>query len=298
MIPDARGEIEMHFVQRHCTSVCHPGIDIMNFANKGLPMQDPECVRCSACVQQCPTGVLAFGRYDGAGAVMLDKIPASPGCACARRDRREQHWSRPCRRSSAGRGEPLGVAGKTNSARDFSPPFTGPFRSAFRRSITELETKGITVETPLAICGGTILAKPIVLVPILRAGLGMLDGIQRIAPDAAMGHIGLYRDAETLRPVSYYDLLPVNVAAAEVQHLYPMLATGNSATEAASILKAQGATSIQFLCIVACPAGVEHFQREHPDIPIFTAAIDPQLDDHGYIVPGLGDAGDRYFGTG
>ena len=159
-------------------------------------------------------------------------------------------------------------------------------------------THRINVQTPLAPCDGAILAKPVVLVPILRAGLGMLDGIQRVAPEAAIGHIGLYRDAETLRPVSYYDRVPVNVAAAEVLLLDPMLATGNSACEAASILKAQGATSIQFLCIVACPPGIEQFQREHPDVPIVTAAIDPQLNDHGYIVPGLGDAGDRYFGTG
>lgn len=159
-------------------------------------------------------------------------------------------------------------------------------------------THAIQVETPLAACPGAVLARPVVLVPILRAGLGMLDGILRIAPDASIGHIGVYRDAETLRPVSYYDRLPVNVAVAEVLLLDPMLATGNSACEAASILKAQGAERIQFLCIVACPAGVEQFQREHPDIPIVTAAIDPQLNDHGYIVPGLGDAGDRYFGTG
>jgi len=156
----------------------------------------------------------------------------------------------------------------------------------------------IEIQTPLASCAGAIPAKPIVLVPILRAGLGMLDGIQRIAPEAAIGHIGLYRDAETLRPVSYYDKVPVNVAAAEVLLLDPMLATGNSACEAASILKAHGARSIQFLCVVACPAGIEQFHREHPDVPIITAAIDPRLDDHGYIVPGLGDAGDRYFGTG
>jgi uracil phosphoribosyltransferase len=160
------------------------------------------------------------------------------------------------------------------------------------------QTQGIEVETPLAPCPGAVLAKPIVLVPILRAGLGMLDGILRIAPDAAVGHIGLYRDAETLRPVSYYDRVPVNAAAAEVLLLDPMLATGNSACEAASILKAQGATSIQFLCIVACPPGIEQFHHDHPDIPILTAAIDPKLSDHGYIVPGLGDAGDRYFGTG
>jgi uracil phosphoribosyltransferase len=160
------------------------------------------------------------------------------------------------------------------------------------------ETRAFQVETPLAACAGAVLARPIVLVPILRAGLGMLDGILRVAPEAAIGHIGLYRDAETLRPVSYYDRVPVNVAAAEVLLLDPMLATGNSACEAASILKAQGAQRIQFLCIVACPVGIEQFQRDHPDVPIVTAAIDPELNDHGYIVPGLGDAGDRYFGTG
>jgi uracil phosphoribosyltransferase len=180
----------------------------------------------------------------------------------------------------------------------------------FRRNLQDLsvllyleasrtwETHAIQVETPLSAGAGAVLARPIVLVPILRAGLGMLDGILRVAPEASIGHIGLYRDAETLRPVSYYDRVPVNVAVAEVLLLDPMLATGNSASEAASILKAQGAERIQFLCIVACPPGLEQFQREHPDIPIVTAAIDPQLNDHGYIVPGLGDAGDRYFGTG
>jgi uracil phosphoribosyltransferase len=160
------------------------------------------------------------------------------------------------------------------------------------------KTSSIEVETPLASCSGAVLAKPIVLVPILRAGLGMLDGILRVAPDASIGHIGLYRDAETLRPVSYYDRLPVNVAAAEVLLLDPMLATGHSACEAASMLRAQGAQRIQFLCVIACPAGVQQFHSENPDIPIVTAAVDPELDDRGYIVPGLGDAGDRYFGTG
>jgi uracil phosphoribosyltransferase len=156
----------------------------------------------------------------------------------------------------------------------------------------------IEVETPLASCAGTVLAKPVVLVPILRAGLGMLDGIIRVVPDASIGHIGLYRDAETLRPVSYYDRLPVNIAAAQVLLLDPMLATGHSACEAASILKAQGALSIQFLCVLACPPGVQQFQSEHPDVPIIAAAVDPELNEFGYIIPGLGDAGDRYFGTG
>ena len=170
--------------------------------------------------------------------------------------------------------------------------------SLFIEASRSWSTRLITVETPLAVCGGAVLAKPIVLIPILRAGLGMLDGILRVAPDAAIGHIGLYRDAETLRPVSYYDRVPVNVVAARVLLLDPMLATGHSACEAASILKAHGATDIQFLCVVACGPGLEQFHREHPDIPIIAAAVDPGLNDHGYIVPGLGDAGDRYFGTG
>jgi uracil phosphoribosyltransferase len=159
-------------------------------------------------------------------------------------------------------------------------------------------TRPIEVESPLATCAGAVPAKPVVLVPILRAGLGMLDGILRLAPDASIGHIGLYRDAETLRPVSYYDRLPVNVSEGQVLLLDPMLATGHSACEAASILKAQGARSIQFLCVLACPPGVQQFQSEHPDVAIFTAAVDPELNGSGYIVPGLGDAGDRYFGTG
>src|ERR1044072_1197852 len=151
-------------------------------------------------------------------------------------------------------------------------------------------TRSIEVETPLAPCAGAVLAKPIVLVPILRAGLGMLDGIQRVPPAAPIGHSGLPSSAKTLRPVTYYDRVPVNVAAAEVLLLDPMLATGNSACEAASILTPQGAISVQLLCIVACPPGVEQFQRDQPDVAIVTAAIDPMLSDHGYIVSGLGGA--------
>gem|GEM_PF-701047 len=131
-------------------------------------------------------------------------------------------------------------------------------------------TAPIEVETPLAPCAGVILAKPIVLVPILRAGLGMADGILRVAPDSGIGHIGLYRDAETLRPVSYYDRLPATITEAQVLLLDPMLATGHSACAAASILKAQGARQIQFLCVVACPPGVQQFHSEHPDVPIVT----------------------------
>ena len=168
----------------------------------------------------------------------------------------------------------------------------------FAEASRRWKSKGIEVETPLASCTGTILEKPVILVPILRAGLGMLDGILRVAPEASVGHLGIYRDPETLRPVSYYDRVPVNVGAANVLLLDPMLATGYSACEAASILKAKGAQSIQFLCLVACPPGIQQFHSVHPDVSIITAAIDPELDEHGYIVPGLGDAGDRYFGTG
>lgn len=180
----------------------------------------------------------------------------------------------------------------------------------FRRNLQELagllfadasrsyEVAPIEIETPLKSCSGAVLARPIALVPILRAGLGMLDGILRIVPDANVGHIGIYRDEETLKPVSYFSRLPVNLAQSETVLLDPMLATGNSACEAVSIVKAAGATHIRFLCIVACPAGVQQLHSQHPDVPITTAAMDPELDARGYIVPGLGDAGDRYFGTG
>lgn len=153
------------------------------------------------------------------------------------------------------------------------------------------------VETPLQATDGSSLLRPIVLVPILRAGLGMLDGILQIAPEASVGHIGLYRDEETLRPVKYYSRLPANTATAEILLLDPMLATGHSACEAVSILKAHGAKHFQFVCVVACPEGIAEMQSIHPEVRIIAAAVDGQLDERGYIVPGLGDAGDRYFGT-
>ena len=155
----------------------------------------------------------------------------------------------------------------------------------------------VEVETPLRSCEGAALARPVTLVPILRAGLGMLDGMLRVLPDAPVGHLGLYRDEATLRPVTYYSRLPKNVDEATVLLLDPMLATGQSAAAAVSILKSHGAHSISFVCVVACPAGIAHLQGAHPEVPIITAAIDPELNNVGYIVPGLGDAGDRYFGT-
>jgi len=158
-------------------------------------------------------------------------------------------------------------------------------------------TLPIEIETPLAPMTGATLARPVVFVPILRAGLGLLEGMLRVIPEAGVGHIGLYRDEVTLRPVNYYCRLPASLAQSHVLLLDPMLATGRSATEGATLLKAQGATNIQFICVVACEVGIEQLRGAHPDIPIYSAAIDPELNEFGYIVPGLGDAGDRYFGT-
>jgi uracil phosphoribosyltransferase len=180
----------------------------------------------------------------------------------------------------------------------------------FRRALQEIsvlllgqassawETVPHQVETPLKSCMGAILARPLVLVPILRAGLGMLDGMLALLPHAAIGHIGVYRDEKTLRPATYFCRLPATISEAQVVLVDPMLATGNSACQAAALLKANRARHIQFICLVACPPGVEQLHSQHPDIDIITAAIDPELNEFGYIVPGLGDAGDRYFGTG
>ncbi len=179
----------------------------------------------------------------------------------------------------------------------------------FRRNLNELSvllaveaskhwpTETINIETPLTTCEGAHLANPIVLIPILRAGLGMSEGILQIMPQASVGHLGIYRDEKTLRPVSYYSRLPANVSAAHVLLLDPMLATGFSACEAVSLLKKHGAQGIQFLCVISCDAGIAQLHRDHGDVEIITAAIDPGLNNCGYIVPGLGDAGDRYFGT-
>lgn len=154
------------------------------------------------------------------------------------------------------------------------------------------------VTTPLEeMTGSRVAGKKLVLVPILRAGLGMIEGILRLIPSARVGHIGLYRDHDTLQPVDYYFKIPGDVAEREFFVLDPMLATGGSAAAAISRLKQAGATKIRFLCLVAAPAGVERVRREHPDVSIITAALDRELNAAGYILPGLGDAGDRLFGT-
>jgi uracil phosphoribosyltransferase len=162
----------------------------------------------------------------------------------------------------------------------------------------DLALEPITVETPLErTTGHRVRGKKLVLVPILRAGLGMVEGVLRLVPSARVGHIGLYRDHDTLEPVDYYFRVPGDAAERDFILLDPMLATGGSATSAVASLKRAGATRIRFLCIVASPAGVERLATAHPDVPIYTAALDRELNAQGYILPGLGDAGDRLFGT-
>lgn len=153
------------------------------------------------------------------------------------------------------------------------------------------------VVTPLEKTTGMVLDTPVVLVPILRAGTGMLRGVLDLIPTAKVGHIGLYRNPETLQPVQYYSKLPKGLDRAQVILVDPMLATGGSAIAAIDILKKEGADKIQFLCLVAAPEGVMALSTAHSEVPIYTASVDRRLNEHGYILPGLGDAGDRVFGT-
>jgi uracil phosphoribosyltransferase len=162
----------------------------------------------------------------------------------------------------------------------------------------DLQTRPRRVETPLASVEGQELKANIGLVPILRAGLGMVEGIWELMPSAEVWHIGLYRDERTLKPVEYYNKLPIEPTVSVCLILDPMLATGGSAVATVNILKRWGVTNIKFVGILAAPEGIAALQEAHPDVPIFVAAIDDHLNEHGYIVPGLGDAGDRQFGTG
>lgn len=161
----------------------------------------------------------------------------------------------------------------------------------------DLETVEIEVETPIQKTIARQLKKQLVIVPILRAGLGMVNGIHDMVPSAKIGHIGLYRDEETLQPVSYYAKFPTDIVEGVVLVVDPMLATGGSATAAISELKKRGAKDVRFVGLVGCPEGVKRLQEDHPDVPIYLAALDEKLNELGYIVPGLGDAGDRLFGT-
>ncbi len=158
-------------------------------------------------------------------------------------------------------------------------------------------TRPRLVQTPLERMTGRALARQVTLVPILRAGLGMAGGVLRLLPDARMGHIGVYRDEATLEPVTYYQKLPPDIAQTEVLIIDPMLATGGSAAGAMSYLKEAGVSSMRFVCLVAAPEGIAFLHDRHPEVPIYCAAVDRQLNGDGYILPGLGDAGDRFFGT-
>ena len=162
----------------------------------------------------------------------------------------------------------------------------------------DLKMKEVEIETPVARTTGRVLdGKKLAIVPILRAGIGMVDGMLSLIPAAKVGHIGLYRDPETLEPVEYYCKLPSDCEERQVFVVDPMLATGGSSAAAVSMLKEKGVKNIRFLCIIAAPEGVERMREEHPDVDLYIGALDERLNDHGYIVPGLGDAGDRIFGT-
>lgn len=162
----------------------------------------------------------------------------------------------------------------------------------------DLPLQEVEIQTPVATAKSKVIAgKKLGIVPILRAGLGMVDGFLQLVPAAKVGHVGLYRDPETLKPVEYYVKLPTDVEERDFIVIDPMLATGGSAVEAINSLKTRGAKNIKFMCLIAAPEGVEVLQQAHPDVDIYIAALDEKLNDHGYIVPGLGDAGDRLFGT-
>lgn len=161
-----------------------------------------------------------------------------------------------------------------------------------------LPLKEVEIETPICVAKTKVLSgRKLAFVPILRAGLGMVDGVLKMVPAAKVGHIGLYRDPETKQPVEYYCKLPADITKRDVIVLDPMLATGGSAIDAITMLKNKGVTSIKFMCIIAAPEGLSALTKAHPDVEIYCASLDEGLNDHAYIVPGLGDAGDRIFGT-
>ena len=162
----------------------------------------------------------------------------------------------------------------------------------------ELPLEETTIETPMGLAKTKVIAgRKLAFVPILRAGLGMVDGVLKLVPAAKVGHIGLYRDHETLQPVEYYSKLPLDINERDVIVLDPMLATGGSAIDAITIIKRSKPKSIRFMCIIAAPEGIKALTEAHPDVAVFCAAVDDHLNEIGYIVPGLGDAGDRQFGT-
>jgi len=165
------------------------------------------------------------------------------------------------------------------------------------RACNDLPTREVSVTTPLETARGTSLQQPITLVPILRAGIGMTDGILSMLPEARVGHLGVYRDEETSLPVSYYQKMPPDIAEGPVLVVDPMLATGGSAAFALDRMKELGCSNIRMICLVTAPEGIARLLEAHPDVPVYTAALDRCLDENNFIRPGLGDAGDRIFGT-
>ena len=161
----------------------------------------------------------------------------------------------------------------------------------------DLPTRVIEIETPLEATVARVLAEPVTVVPVLRAGLGMSEGVVHVMPEARIGHLGMARNEETLEPHTYLERLPSDIGAGPVLLVDPMLATGGSASHALTLLKEKGATGIKLMCLIAAPEGLERIAQDHPDTEVVVAAIDERLNDHGYIVPGLGDAGDRIYGT-
>lgn len=194
--------------------------------------------------------------------------------------------------------EQLTIARDKNTSVEHFRQLVGQIARLMAFEITrDYPTMPYTVQTPLAPCEGSRLARGLTLVPILRAGLGMVDGILELIPTARVGHVGIYRDEKTLRPVTYYEKLPPDIAETDVIVIDPMLATAGSVIACIDVLKDTTATSIKVLCLVASPEGISALAGRHDDVPIFTAAVDEKLNERGYIVPGLGDAGDRLFGT-
>ena len=187
---------------------------------------------------------------------------------------------------------------KNTSSKDFRSLVSEIATLECDEATRDLPVQEVEIETPICKCiAHNLEGKKLAFVPILRAGLGMVDGVLSLVPSARVGHIGLYRDPETLKPVEYYCKLPVDIAERDVIVLDPMLATGGSAIDAISLIKERNPKSIKFMGIIAAPEGLAALQKAHPDVDIYCAALDEKLNEHCYIVPGLGDAGDRIFGT-
>lgn len=190
------------------------------------------------------------------------------------------------------------IRDKTTGVKEFREAVSEIAMLLCYEATRDLPLKEIEIETPVAVTKSKVISgKKLAIVPILRAGLGMVDGMVSMMPNVKVGHIGLFRDPQTLEPVKYYFKMPADIEERDVIVVDPMLATGGSASAAITFLKQDGVKHIKLMCIIGAPEGVKRMQEDHPDVDIFVAALDDHLNDHGYIVPGLGDAGDRIFGT-